>query len=358
MDTQNHLDFYQFPSFGHSNRKDNCHLCGKTEGHLVGKMNYIGLGNYDMVQCPQCGLICFDPIPTSEIVQKGCELLYRHQQSSLRKDKVLRGFARSYRRGGYFARKYLKKHFKNYPSIQLLEVGAGDGYFSQGIKKVLPKTEISYIDIVPDLVNYYQKHFSCETFAGEFHQEAFSNKKFDIIILRDLLEHLRDPTDFLKQANKVLNRNGHIFFITPNGKEDFWLCSQRYLHTQKEHLILLNHFHYFLPESLNYLLSHTGFKLEVGFKYGLKGHKKGLGHKEIKDFKKEAPPKEKELKNAPSITEVWKHDPKFISKQILHNQGVFSKLYGLVSDTEKSIVNFFAPEGHEFFVLAKKVKDL
>jgi hypothetical protein len=57
-----------------------------------------------MVQCNVCGLITTDPIPDAGIIAKGSEMLYSFQQSAEKRNRILLGFGRSYRRGMLFAK--------------------------------------------------------------------------------------------------------------------------------------------------------------------------------------------------------------------------------------------------------------
>lgn len=345
--------FYQFPSLESKSRQNPCVLCQSQEGSLVGKMNYIGLEKYQVLQCPDCGLIAFDPLPTSDIIAEGCSLLYQLQQSSESPKKILRGFSRSYRRGIRFARKYLKPILSPTP-LAILEVGAGDGYFSEGVSKVYPGSKVTYVDVVEDLGKYYQAHFDCETYTGEFNAKVVPENSLDLIIIRDLLEHLKDPVEFLKDAYKSLKPGGLIFFITPNGREDIWPCFQRYKHTGEEYVIFLNHFYYYLPETLDRLLADTGFSKLRAFKFGLKHHRQGLGHKEIEEFPPQEIPEEPDHIEIKVSSEYWKHNPQEAKSGFLHNGGPLSKLYSALSDREKEIVDYYDPRGHEFFVLAQK----
>jgi len=348
---------YYFPSVASITRKNACPVCHNPSGALVGQINYIGLEKYNMVQCAACGLVSCDPSPSLEVTRRGCELLYRMQQNTNTHSKILKGFKRSYRRGGYFARKHLSSVFERNTPLKILEVGAGDGYFSQGIGNYYKKSQITYMDIVEDLLTYYKSHFACETISGDLQNIQSSGKKFDLIIARDLVEHLIDPLDFFKMANEVLDCNGLVFFITPNGREDFWHCNQRFLKRKEALLIYLNHFNYFLPETLDLILTKTSFAKIKAFKFGLKRYRQGCGHQEINDFDEQVLPDQTQgFLHSKPINECFKHDFKQIVSSVLHGNTLVAKIYSTIADREKEVVDYFAPMGHEFFVIARKVK--
>jgi 2-polyprenyl-3-methyl-5-hydroxy-6-metoxy-1,4-benzoquinol methylase len=305
----------------------------------------------DMIQCPSCGLISIDPIPSEDIIKDGCRLLYQLQQPQEKRSNVIRGFSKSYRRGALFARKYLKE-LAQFPKINILEIGAGDGYFSEGIRSTLSQTEVWLLDIVPELCEYYSEHFKCKTIQGELNSLYLERDFFDAILFRDLLEHTQKPFDFLKKVNAFAKQQGKIFFITPNGKEDFWMINQRFIKTGTASLLLLNHFHYFLPETLSSMLDKLNFKLDVGFKFGLKHHQRGLGHREFSEFDSEKlPPIES---SDETVDKLWQHNKEEVVSGFLNNLNSFSKLYSSLVDTESQKIDFMSAHGHEFFILASK----
>ncbi len=341
--------FYLFPFKGSQKRQSACLLCCRESGNLVGQVSYFGLEDFDMIQCPECGLISIDPVPAEEVVKEGCTLLYASGYGAGNRKQIVRGFAKSFRRGSAFARRYLKQSKKEF---SLLEVGAGDGYFSMGIQSEIPQAKVTLLDIVEELIPYYQEHHGCRAMAGEFSPQLFSGEKFDLILFRDLLEHARDPVLFLKNASQMVSPQGQIFFITPNGKEDFWLINQRFLKTGGRALLLLNHFHYFLPETLNRMLNENRFDLVDGYKFGLKQHRQGLGHQEFHHFEKQELPKI-DSHSRSRVTSQWKHNPAQVKNHWLGG-GTLSRVYGFFNDREKGKEPFFSPIGHEFSVLARK----
>ncbi len=337
-----------------------CSCCGEKAGNIVSKINYIGLLDTDLVQCPHCALISVDPVPSTEETAKGCTLLYRFQQTETNKKKILRGFARSFRRGARFARTHLGK-LKNKEHISILEIGAGDGYFSQGVISEFKDGHVTYIDIVNELGKHYKSHFPKHTaLTGEFSEKLVGKRRFDLIIIRDLLEHLRDPNQFLLDAQKVLRPKGHLFIITPNGWEDAWSAYQYSAYrTPKElnrhpYILYLNHFHYFMPLTIKKLMEQNNFKIVKAFKYGLKRHRQGLGVKKLKMETMERPNLETFEEENASFLDHWKHNPNFLKGQPLHNNSFISKIYSAFTDREKEVVDFESSKGHEFFIMAQK----
>lgn len=348
--------FHAFPSFGDKRRDLHCSLCAAEEARVVGRMNYAGLGEWDVVQCPQCGLISFDPMPDVDTIKEGGKRLDLVQRSSHSRRSFLRSFARSYRRGGHFALHYLRKLELLGENAELLEVGVGNGYFSQGVKKIYPTASVHYLDVMEDLLPYYRKHFECEAVAGEFSAAAFPGQTFDLIIARDILQHVRDPLQFFRDAHALLKPGGLIFFITPNGRESFWECSQRFKHAGVATLTWRDHFHYYLPETLRRMLATAGFREEVAFKCGLNHWRVGEGHEEMPWLVEEDVPELAGEEPAQRPFEKWAHDRAEVTRAWRHNLGPLSRAYSAIVDRQKERLDFGAAQGEEFFVIARKIE--
>lgn len=290
------------------------------------------------------------------MVSEGCSLLYQSGYGAGTPEKIIRGFVKSFRRGSAFARKYLSDFRTSNETPTVLEVGAGDGYFSAGIQAEIPGATIWLIDVVKELVDYYNSTHDCVAIQGEFENSIPPDQKFDLIIFRDLLEHVREPSHFLACVNRAAKPGAKIFFITPNGREDFWMINQRFMKTGQSTLLLLNHFHYFLPSTLERMMGKNGFEMIDGFKFGLKQHRRGLGQKEFTSFGEQQIPTNTE--KPINVKEVWRHNPGIVRKHILGRPGIVSKLYGAIVDHENECTDFYSDIGHEFSVLAQKTSDI
>jgi SAM-dependent methyltransferase len=297
----------------------------------------------------------FDPVPDSATTSRGCELFRMLQYGRFSKQKILKGHMRSYRRGGYFALHYLRKIFDKGARLNILEVGAGSGYFSQGIKKFFPDSNIHYLDIVQAVVDRYKTDFDCEAVAEEFSATSFGNKKFDLVIARDLIEHLTDPAEFFRNVSASLSAGGYFFFITPNGREDLWESSQRYLTRDEASVQYQNHYHFYLPETLDTLLELGAFEKCVSFKWGLKRHRRGYGHKQWTNLPPARPQPDPALMNDKRVlVEYTDHDKNEVFNSPLHGNGLISRFYSRIVDRPKQRVDYHDYKGHEFFVLARK----
>jgi 2-polyprenyl-3-methyl-5-hydroxy-6-metoxy-1,4-benzoquinol methylase len=101
--------------------------------------------------------------------------------------------------------------------LAVLEVGCGEGgnlvpFAQRGCR-------VTGIDISADRIEEARGFFSAEHLQGEFLcQDVFTvelTEKFDIIIIRDVIEHVREKGRMLAAVSALLNDNGLIYMAFP-----------------------------------------------------------------------------------------------------------------------------------------------
>ena len=109
--------------------------------------------------------------------------------------------------------KYLSLYKKN---GKLLDIGCSNG----GFLKILQKKYNSFgIDIDAEAIKIAKKNKNLSKKLFNINLNEVKNKlgKFDIAILRGVIEHVENPREYFKQISKILNKNGIIFIsATPN----------------------------------------------------------------------------------------------------------------------------------------------
>jgi 2-polyprenyl-3-methyl-5-hydroxy-6-metoxy-1,4-benzoquinol methylase len=98
---------------------------------------------------------------------------------------------------------------------------------------------------------------------------GFRESKFDLIMSFDMIEHLKNPQAFIKDASKCLKQGGIIFLVTPNRNSLFGIIARLMPYKVKVHLtrffsgsLTSNKVHWYrlnCPSSIVKALASNGF---------------------------------------------------------------------------------------------------
>lgn len=93
----------------------------------------------------------------------------------------------------------------------ILDIGCGDSYFDLELLKTdINITKLYGVDI------YLKKKIDINKYYAVNDYSKLMDKKFDTIIMLDVLEHIEDDEDFLNNTvNKLLKNNGRIILTIP-----------------------------------------------------------------------------------------------------------------------------------------------
>ena len=110
----------------------------------------------------------------------------------------------------------IKKYKKSHKNLTALDVGIGSGYFMYSFKKTFPSGQITGVEYDSRNIEYAKKI----TGNLDIHQgnaEDFNlNTKYDVISSFQVIEHLYNPGNFLKNIKKHLDDDGIAIITTPN----------------------------------------------------------------------------------------------------------------------------------------------
>lgn len=129
------------------------------------------------------------------------------------------------------------------------EIGAGGCYILNKLQK--QNLEVAAIDPSPIAVAAGEK-FKIEVIK-DFYPAQEKIPLSDMIIHYDVLEHVLDPSDFLKQHTRDLKEDGLIAFAVPD-------CTH-YIPVGDISMILHEHLNYYDAESLGNVVESAGFEV-------------------------------------------------------------------------------------------------
>ena len=102
---------------------------------------------------------------------------------------------------------------KEKPKLSL-EVGCGDGYFSEMVSEA--SSEVIASDIKKNIANYVLKKANITFQLADGTNLPFKAEKFDLVYSIDVIEHLEKDKKFIDENLRVLKKNGLLIIVTPN----------------------------------------------------------------------------------------------------------------------------------------------
>ncbi len=136
---------------------------------------------------------------------------------------------------------------------RLLEIGCGRGDFL--VEARAEGFEVTGVEISSEAANVARSQLEDgPILCGRIDQLGLPGRSFDVCVLIDVIEHLRDPVSALESIHHVLKPGGVVFIQTPS--RDSWparLLKQRWMEFKSDHLF------YFDQETIQHLLCKTGY---------------------------------------------------------------------------------------------------
>ena len=144
------------------------------------------------------------------------------------------------------------KYFDKKAKISLLDIGSGLGVFPYSIKK---KTSWDCVSIDPDKssVNHIKNNLKIKAHHGNFFKIRYF-KKFNLITLNKVLEHVSNPIKFLKKTKNNLQKDGIVYLEVPDAEK----ASKKGKNREE---FFIDHLHVFSKLSLYLMSIKAGFEV-------------------------------------------------------------------------------------------------
>lgn len=146
---------------------------------------------------------------------------------------------------------------KKADSIKILEVGCGLGYLTYAIKK--EGFDIVGLDISYPAIEYAKKNYGDFFYCEDIKEHSKKGKSYDMIIMTEVIEHVKDVRRLFKTLLSLLSPAGEIIVTTPNRsaypKDVLWETELPPIHlwwfSEKSMIILADQFN-FNTKFINY----------------------------------------------------------------------------------------------------------
>lgn len=182
-----------------------CPICFETTGiKSVCKANLGFDFEYDLLECPSCGVRYLSPIPTEQQLAA----FYRPQYYGS-------DWYKQFGSGTAFAKSTLRKLQPG----KFLDVGCGLGYFIDGIAKN-SEWQVAGFEFSLEAAAFARENLNLDVSAGDLADFERPSGGFDYIQIRNVLEHVTEPLALLKECRRLMAEDGTLHLFVPNGPVD------------------------------------------------------------------------------------------------------------------------------------------
>ncbi len=165
-----------------------------------------------------------------------------------------------------YVKREIKKHFPKDKPIRFYDAGAGFGQYSYFILKHFKKAKVHAVDLKTDYMDsfarYASKHGWQDFTAQQADLTAYIPKdKFNLILAIDILEHIENDEQVLRNFRQVLTEDGKLIISSPSTFDESAKFTEEHVRPG------------YSKEEIISKLEKAGFKI-VSFKYsyGKLGH--------------------------------------------------------------------------------------
>jgi SAM-dependent methyltransferase len=143
------------------------------------------------------------------------------------------------------------------PGARVLDVGCGDGHVLRQIQEAFSfPLALEGLEFSDHAIEAAERA-GFKVYRGRIEDAPLPSDSFDLIIMNQLIEHVREPREVLERIGRALKPGGHVFIETPNiDSFDARLFRRRYWGGYH----LPRHFHLFDTRSLARLVDQVGLE--------------------------------------------------------------------------------------------------
>lgn len=170
--------------------------------------------------------------------------------------------------------------------MRVLEVGCGSGGFSHTLRKVLGRScRIIGVEAVPGALEVARERGMFDELLQGYFPEVLqgSERRFDLVVFNDVLEHMVDPWAVLSQTREYLNGRGRVLASIPNVQfaPVVWgLLRGEWRYTDLG-VLDATHLRFFTRRSMTRMFEEAGYQVELiqgvnGAHHARRGEKRPL----------------------------------------------------------------------------------
>ena len=166
----------------------------------------------------------------------------------------------------WYVKREIKKYFPKDKPVRFYDAGAGFGQYSYFILKYFKNTKVHAVDLKTDYMDsfarYAVKHNLQDFTAQQADLTAYVPKdKFSLILAIDILEHIENDEQVLRNFRQVLDKNGKLIISSPSTFDESAKFTEEHVRPG------------YSKEEIISKLENAGFKIvSFDYSYGKWGH--------------------------------------------------------------------------------------
>ena len=228
-----------------------CNLCGKNDYKILEEDK----GPFKIVRCNYCSSVYVTPLPPKEFIEEYYSLNY-YIELEQQLPKTLKVWQERLKLVESFQKKGI-----------LLDVGCGIGSFLSLARN--NGWEVYGTEISKEICNYIKERLGLEVYNGRLQDADYPDEYFDVVTFWHVLEHMQDPLEALKVANRILKKDGLFVVATPNVNNYIYKILYLSAKIKNKPFFLSGfgernkelHFYYFSPVTIKEILQKAGFNV-------------------------------------------------------------------------------------------------
>lgn len=215
-----------------------CRLCGEARLRTF---------SVKLLECPHCGVLVSTEQP-------------RDLQAHYSKDFYTEEQGERFRFGlelpvRCFRWVRFRRLMRRGPYPRVLDVGTDRGWFLKCFQDA--GAEVFGTQLSKSAARVASQRLGREVFLGELSDAHFPEAGMDLVCLYHVLEHVREPQEYLREIHRILRPGGALVIEVPNAH----CLTARLFGRHWLGWDFPNHIHHFGPASLRALLERHGFKV-------------------------------------------------------------------------------------------------
>lgn len=223
-----------------------CYLCGATEEEELFRKS-----GFRFVRCERCALVYMNPRPGRDALERLYE--YESLANDAWVDVLLSDAEEEFQTRDFDA--LLDEVQRLQPTGRFLDVGCSIGRLLDRART--RGFEVAGLELGGRACAYARDHYGLDVRQELLERAGFDDRSFEVVTLIEVLEHLPEPREMLRQIHRILRPGGVLVVGVPNMASLGVAILRGNARTfNRNHLIFFN------EETLGQMLAEEGFTVE------------------------------------------------------------------------------------------------